>query len=612
VGEKMSNNSEIAPRKVRLTLNIGVTGHRSLKDADIESIKNNIFQVLRYIKHTTFAKYEEVKDLYRKEVPKFRLISPLAEGSDRIAAKCALEKGYELQCPIPFTREEYEKDFITEESKLEFKELIDKAESVFEIEYNSGSRSKAYLNVGQIVLGHSDLLIAIWNGKEPEFMGGTSDIVEQAIKQEIPVIWIRSYEPYDIVFIRGEKRLEGWKEEISNQLNGILLPRGEEKKFNNKSLLREYFGEKQPKRNFAFLYNMVTNCIASKGNKNINIKVENNMEATEKEWDTVWQNTRGLSKKCINFINDSFLAHYAWADKLSVYYADYFRTAGILRQLLPFFATVGLAIGFYWGWGKSSIINALGFALQGLFLALIIVLSNVNKKNKWHQRYADYRVLAESIKQMMFLTPLGIGMRGIREPVYNRNAKISWVNWHIRGIIRENGLPNFLLDSNSLKACKQLLKNSIVQSQIEYHRKNSDKLSLISNRLERFGLSFYYVGLMVTILRVFVYFINQAYSGTTFLFLGIPLTTFVNMLTLAIPVFASTAFGISAQGGFERLMYRSSSMAEKLQEVAESFDMVEGNSYTEVKGLAERTADIMISEFTDWRMFLESKSVSNH
>ncbi len=36
------------------------------------------------------------------ELPALRLISPLAEGSDRIAAECALRLGYELQCPLPF------------------------------------------------------------------------------------------------------------------------------------------------------------------------------------------------------------------------------------------------------------------------------------------------------------------------------------------------------------------------------------------------------------------------------------------------------------------------------------------------------------------------------
>ena len=40
-----------------------------------------------------------------------RMISPLAEGADRLAAQAALEHGFQLEVPLPFNAFEYEKDF---------------------------------------------------------------------------------------------------------------------------------------------------------------------------------------------------------------------------------------------------------------------------------------------------------------------------------------------------------------------------------------------------------------------------------------------------------------------------------------------------------------------
>ena len=58
--------------------------------------------------------------------PTLRLLSPLAEGADRLVAKAALLSGYRLEVAMPFAQAEYEQDF-DPEGVTEFRALLDQA-----------------------------------------------------------------------------------------------------------------------------------------------------------------------------------------------------------------------------------------------------------------------------------------------------------------------------------------------------------------------------------------------------------------------------------------------------------------------------------------------------
>src|SRR6476659_7259822 len=119
---------ETHPPKARMAIRVGVTGHRqeSLEKAgfDEAQLRASIHQVLVRVQETAKKILRENRDAYAPQDPLFRVISPLAEGSDRFVAEEAHRLGFELQCPIPFQAGEYEKDFQTEESRSHFRELL--------------------------------------------------------------------------------------------------------------------------------------------------------------------------------------------------------------------------------------------------------------------------------------------------------------------------------------------------------------------------------------------------------------------------------------------------------------------------------------------------------
>ena len=174
-------------KKKNNTITLGVTGHRNI-DTNDHKLKENIENELEKI----IENYDEVI-----------LYSPLAEGADRlfvdVAFGIAPEKMSKLLIPMPFDKERYMQDFKTEKSKHEFEKYFD--ESSFKnnnklvIDSFStllGKDDESYKNVGKCVVDKSNILIALWDGKPANGIGGTGDIVTYAKKKRKAILHINT------------------------------------------------------------------------------------------------------------------------------------------------------------------------------------------------------------------------------------------------------------------------------------------------------------------------------------------------------------------------------------------------------------------------------------
>jgi hypothetical protein len=144
------------------TFTFGVSGHRDTLEDDSPELQKQI--------RTVF-------DRFRLAHPKasFELLSPLADGADRIAAKTALRAGLRLVVPLPMAQAEYERDFTTAESLHEFRRLLATAASVFEVSSdNAPTRTDKYAAVGDYIARRSNVLILLWDGKDNSKVGGTA------------------------------------------------------------------------------------------------------------------------------------------------------------------------------------------------------------------------------------------------------------------------------------------------------------------------------------------------------------------------------------------------------------------------------------------------------
>ncbi len=161
---------------VRLPLVVGVTGHRDLRADARPAIAGQVRDILLYFKNSYPA-------------TPIILLSPLAEGADRLVAEVALEAGIgaNLMAPLPMPREIYARDFHTSTSRADFDRLLATAGQSLEMPTPPGisegqlqneprARQDQYLAVGEFIARHCQILIALWDGK-PGQRGGTGEVV---------------------------------------------------------------------------------------------------------------------------------------------------------------------------------------------------------------------------------------------------------------------------------------------------------------------------------------------------------------------------------------------------------------------------------------------------
>ena len=156
---------------------IGISGHRDLLPSQNEEnlliLKGHLLKLKR--------------DHQAKEL---LVLSPLADGADRLIIKAARELDIEYDVVLPMPKSLYVKDF-SKESLVEFEFLLNHAKSVQTIELYAGNtlqlistysiyRDYQYRQVGRKIVDLADEMIIMSNGIKNNKMGGTEDIVNYA------------------------------------------------------------------------------------------------------------------------------------------------------------------------------------------------------------------------------------------------------------------------------------------------------------------------------------------------------------------------------------------------------------------------------------------------
>jgi hypothetical protein len=162
-----------------MPVRLGVTGHRSLTQLD---------QVRRDVNLAIDRALEAGPAGAPPQPPTtLTVVSALAEGADRLVVQeCFRRPGTTLLAILPLPIEEYEKDFATSDSRREFTELLAAAATV-EIAEPMPTREHAYERAGQLMVEHSDAVIAIWDGQPAAGRGGPADIVAYAEARRVPI-----------------------------------------------------------------------------------------------------------------------------------------------------------------------------------------------------------------------------------------------------------------------------------------------------------------------------------------------------------------------------------------------------------------------------------------
>ncbi len=165
------------------SLVIGVTSHRNLAANEIEPIRRRVREFFAQLKH---------------DFPELPLVvlSALAAGGDQLVAREALAAGARLVAPLPLLPKSYADDFADAACRATFIELCDRADvmqlpplpgaSAANIDTHGEARDRQYAQAGVFIASHSHILLALWDGRESDLLGGTAQVVRYHISGVMP------------------------------------------------------------------------------------------------------------------------------------------------------------------------------------------------------------------------------------------------------------------------------------------------------------------------------------------------------------------------------------------------------------------------------------------
>jgi hypothetical protein len=629
-------NTSGNPPRASLAFRVGVVGHRPdrLDNADIDQLAKVISTILSVVKETTLAfphhcKAQDCKALYDGADPVLRAISALAEGTDRIFAEQALELRFELCCVLPFPHAEFEKDFAKRQdlgedvSLTEFRGLLAQASARFELDGVREDESEAYGAGGRVLLNQSDLLIVVWDGQRLGKGGGTEETFDEALKCGVPIAWIDAHSPHHWQLLdavtplprasAGQRVapddsgsidvLRNWVREALElpKLDRVETKKDEDKSTDPKLALMNFYAEQRPRWTPGVVWEVFQKVVGESKWPEVEIKLGDFEEAVSDEW------PKDQSTPIARLV-DTLRPFYAWPDRLGELYADRYRSAFLFAFLLAA-AAVGLAL-----LPEATDLTPHHAAeiacIMFEFAAIVVILTLVwrGRHQRWHERWIDYRLMAELVRHRSLVAPLGGKQPFPQIPAHwttYGQPGASWMAWYVRAIERRLGLPSAIVDAAYLDDYLSHLAK-LVKRQIDYHVTNQGRCHKLENRLHNCGVAL--LGLTLAACATHLV-LSIRHEPARLEWLPPVLTFFCGFF----PALGAATAGILTQGEFRRINSRSKAMSGQLQlqlteienlrkKIASTPNSSRPQFSTSALALANATANLLVNEVLDWRV----------
>jgi len=590
------------PPAARLTLRVGVTGHRPnrLHGADSELLRGAVRQILELVQRIANDIQLDADRVYDAAGPVCRLVSALAEGADRIVAQEALDLGYELDAVLPFQASAYERDFEDAASLVEFRALLRQARAVLALDgsrQNQEEQDSAYEAAGSAILDHTDLVVAIWDGEEARGTGGTAEIVRAGLERGIPLVRIDSQQPHRSGLLSYDRRLGSIEEAVDGlaaRIRPEMLPPEVSESDEKSDPLRTFLAERQPRvAPLGWAWAAFVGLVADLRLRIPRIRVRDFESETAAQWEREWRTAPGLPEPLKHQLDRIPRTAYAWADGLAVYYANAYRSAFVVSYALGVLATVlAIAIDASTWIRAHEVVARLLRAGSFISVLLILVIWFLAHRRRWHDRWIDYRLLAEFLRQMRFLALLGRPPASSTPPAASGEGETrgSWIAWYLRALAREAGFAPVELTPVVLDATRILLREELIGAEIQYHANNARRLGRLDLRLRNAGSLFFVVALVA---------LGALVVGET---------SWLTALAALLPVFGGAVAAVRSQAELVRVVKRSRAMTQRLGEIAEDLaDQGLVLSSTNIARAVESAAQSMIAEVMDWQIVFEEK-----
>ncbi len=364
-------------------LTIGTTGHRDLVAGEVSALRGIVRDFFLRLRN-------DFPDL------DLQLINPLAEGSDRLVADIAQELGIELIVPLPMSQVEYEKDFSSPKAVAAFRSTLEQAKVIClsngpgagGVPGSNSERERLFARMGVFISNHSQILLALWDGKTQGATGGTAGVVNYHLTAVMPGFSVSEESPnlladnendlaYHIVCSRDRPGGRPCKDFEPLQTAWVSTHFGREA------------GDNMPLE-----YEIMLQRLQDFGRDK-----ERYRATIEKQGSDFLSDAKGLAVPTgIEAISEQYRA----ADWLAMHFQK--RVSHGLIATHSIAVLMGLAFILY---SEFDGLDVLAWFFLVAFLAGF-VLFKIGEKRQWHRKYLDYRALAEGIRVQLFWSLAGV------------------------------------------------------------------------------------------------------------------------------------------------------------------------------------------------------------
>jgi hypothetical protein len=532
------------------------------------------------------------------------------------------------------------RDLYAEALLFELKDCDEQIESMFLAAFapediDARSRFDAIMSMrvalaARIILEQSDIVIALWDGAQTNFVGGTGHTIQAALNMGAAVILIDPEEPQAWRILRAPEALSHRAappsdaervEQLGQLVRDALRPKTAKESAHERGAGEQPGIAALDANNWRSKSNPLWHAyrrIEALFGGEKSISPFGNLQQTYETPQAIalgnglsmiqaLQGAPGADRAFVARVAALVLPRFAWADGISSYLSDTYRGGMTINFFLSAFAIIG---------GISYLPLAdshakWGYALFELaLLSAILFITYLGRKKRWHGRWFETRRAAEYLRHAPILLALGAARAPGRWP---RGAETSWPEWYARHALREVGLPNSQVTADYLRHCLRNLLDTHVLQQRNYHHAKAQRLTKVHRNLDRLSEALFQVA--VASVAAFLAFQAGAWlqligeaelkqSSKIFTFLGV-----------ALPTLGGAIAGIRYFGDFERFAAISEVTAQKLDAVHERIRLLLNApdaklDYASVAELAHAADDIVVSEIENWQAVFGGKQIT--
>jgi hypothetical protein len=668
IGSGETVTAPAAPAAPLVRLCLGVTGHRAdhpayaPRAAAIEAAMRNVLDLIAQI-------VAAVPPPFDAPLAPIRMQSLMADGTDQLAAREALTRGWEVIGLLPFGEtlnrainanprtaadarallaDEPASDAVVQAraaalraltAQMQVFELADADETIAEhflamhdapgdnvrAEVFRADSSVRVALAGRLAIEQSDLLLAVWDGARTSLVGGTGHTVAAALDVGTPVLWIDPANPEGWRILGARESLALLHEEgdiaerealLRQLILGSLLPANPgQAGGRDNGVTALAVGNWRARSNplwhaHRWVERAFDGRKATRPRRSLTQTYETPAQVAQGSGAGVAKALASLPKSDAGFANrilSGVLGRFAWADGIAAHLSDTYRGSMVVNFLLSAMAVIS-------GVAYLPVVDSAWkwpfAAFELVLLGAILAITFVGQRRRWHGRWFETRRVAEYLRHGPLLLSLGAARAPGRWP---RGSDTSWPEHYARHALREIGLPKVRITPTYLRAVLVELIAPHVSSQRGYHAQKARRLAAVHHNLDHLSERAFQIAVAAAAL----YLVLAAASWTGFLdeHLFKSLTKVFTFLGVALPTFGGALSGIRFFGDFERFAAISRVTAAKLDAVDARIALIlrapdSALDYGTVADLAHAADDIVVSEIENWQAVFEAKQIT--